>query len=70
MVRVHHKFVVIDGETDKPIVYTGSANFSGNALHHNDENLIEITHFIGLLNAGEGPKSSGPLFGKMSPRLP
>ena len=43
MVRVHHKFVVIDGEGDHPVVYTGSANFSGNALHHNDENLLEIT---------------------------
>ena len=43
MVRVHHKFVVIDAEGEKPIVYTGSANFSGNSLHKNDENLIEIT---------------------------
>lgn len=43
MVRVHHKFVVIDGETDSPTIFTGSANFSGNSLHNNDENLIEIT---------------------------
>jgi len=43
MVRIHHKFVVIDAEGDNPIVYTGSANFSNNALHKNDENLIEIT---------------------------
>jgi phosphatidylserine/phosphatidylglycerophosphate/cardiolipin synthase-like enzyme len=43
MVRVHHKFVVIDGETNSPTVFTGSANFSGNSLHHNDENLMEIT---------------------------
>jgi phosphatidylserine/phosphatidylglycerophosphate/cardiolipin synthase-like enzyme len=43
MVRVHHKFVVIDGEGDNPIVFTGSANFSGNSLHKNDENLLEIT---------------------------
>jgi phosphatidylserine/phosphatidylglycerophosphate/cardiolipin synthase-like enzyme len=43
MVRVHHKFVVIDGEGKNPTVFTGSANFSGNALHHNDENLLEIT---------------------------
>jgi phosphatidylserine/phosphatidylglycerophosphate/cardiolipin synthase-like enzyme len=43
MVRVHHKFVVIDGEGDSPVIFTGSANFSGNALHHNDENLLEIT---------------------------
>lgn len=43
MVRVHHKFVVIDAEGDNPIVFTGSANFSGNSLHNNDENLLEIT---------------------------
>jgi phosphatidylserine/phosphatidylglycerophosphate/cardiolipin synthase-like enzyme len=43
MVRVHHKFVVIDAEGDNPIVFTGSANFSGNSLHNNDENLIKIT---------------------------
>ena len=43
MVRVHHKFVVIDAEGDNPIVYTGSANFSGNSLHHNDENMLEIS---------------------------
>lgn len=43
MVRVHHKFVVIDAEGDHPVVFTGSANFSGNSLHSNDENLLEIT---------------------------
>jgi phosphatidylserine/phosphatidylglycerophosphate/cardiolipin synthase-like enzyme len=43
MVRVHHKFVVIDAEGDNPIVFTGSANFSGNSLHGNDENLLKIT---------------------------
>lgn len=43
MVRVHHKFVVIDAEGDHPVVFTGSANFSGNSLHNNDENLLEIT---------------------------
>ncbi|MBV9721825.1 MAG: hypothetical protein JO082_07900 [Mycobacterium sp.] len=43
MVRVHHKFVVIDAETEHPVVFTGSANFSGNSLHNNDENLLEIT---------------------------
>lgn len=43
MVRVHHKFVVIDAEGDQPVVFTGSANFSGNSLHNNDENLLEIT---------------------------
>jgi len=44
MVRVHHKFVVIDAEGDNPVVFTGSANFSGNSLHKNDENLLEITN--------------------------
>ena len=43
MVRVHHKFVVVDGESTSPTIYTGSANFSGNSLNKNDENLIEIT---------------------------
>jgi phosphatidylserine/phosphatidylglycerophosphate/cardiolipin synthase-like enzyme len=43
MVRVHHKFVVVDAEGDRPVVFTGSANFSGNSLHNNDENLLEIT---------------------------
>ncbi len=43
MVRVHHKFVVIDAEGDNPIIFTGSANFSGNSLHNNDENLLKIT---------------------------
>jgi phosphatidylserine/phosphatidylglycerophosphate/cardiolipin synthase-like enzyme len=43
MVRVHHKLVVIDAEGENPIVFTGSANFSGNSLHKNDENLIKIT---------------------------
>jgi phosphatidylserine/phosphatidylglycerophosphate/cardiolipin synthase-like enzyme len=41
-VYIHHKFVVIDAETDSPTVYTGSANMSGGSLHGNDENLLEI----------------------------
>lgn len=41
-VLVHHKFVVIDAETDSPIIYTGSANMSGNSVFRNDENLMEI----------------------------
>jgi phosphatidylserine/phosphatidylglycerophosphate/cardiolipin synthase-like enzyme len=44
MVRIHHKFVVIDAEGDNPVVFTGSANFSGNSLHHNDENQLKITN--------------------------
>lgn len=42
-VYIHHKFVVIDAETDSPTIYTGSANMSGNSLHYNDENMLEIT---------------------------
>jgi phosphatidylserine/phosphatidylglycerophosphate/cardiolipin synthase-like enzyme len=35
---LHHKFIVIDGET----VVTGSFNFSSNAARNNDENLLII----------------------------
>jgi phosphatidylserine/phosphatidylglycerophosphate/cardiolipin synthase-like enzyme len=41
-VHIHHKFIVIDAETEKPIIYTGSNNLSENSTHHNDENLVEI----------------------------
>ncbi len=41
-VFIHHKFVVIDGETSNPTVYTGSANMSKAALYNNDENMLEI----------------------------
>jgi phosphatidylserine/phosphatidylglycerophosphate/cardiolipin synthase-like enzyme len=41
-VIIHHKFIVIDAETDNPVVYTGSANMSENSEHNNDENLLEI----------------------------
>jgi phosphatidylserine/phosphatidylglycerophosphate/cardiolipin synthase-like enzyme len=41
-VHIHHKFIVIDAETDNPIVYTGSNNLSNNSTHRNDENLLEI----------------------------
>lgn len=41
-VIIHHKFVVIDAETESPVVYTGSANMSGNSVYNNDENLLEI----------------------------
>lgn len=42
-VIIHHKFVVIDAETESPVIYTGSANMSGNSVFRNDENLLEIT---------------------------
>jgi phosphatidylserine/phosphatidylglycerophosphate/cardiolipin synthase-like enzyme len=41
-VYIHHKFIVIDAETDHPVIYSGSANMSENSIHHNDENLLEI----------------------------
>lgn len=41
-VHIHHKFLVIDADTDHPTIYTGSANMSNNSLHNNDENLLEI----------------------------
>jgi hypothetical protein len=41
-VIVHHKFIVIDAETDSPVIYTGSANMSGNSVFNNDENLLEV----------------------------
>jgi hypothetical protein len=31
-VIIHHKFIVIDAETELPIIYTGSANMSGNSV--------------------------------------
>ena len=42
-VIIHHKFIVIDAETDTPTIFTGSANMSGNSVFKNDENLLEIT---------------------------
>jgi len=41
-VIIHHKFIVIDAETETPIIYTGSANMSGNSVFKNDEFLLEI----------------------------
>jgi PLD-like domain len=41
-IHVHHKFLIVDGETDNPSIYTGSANLSNNSLHNNDENLLRI----------------------------
>jgi phosphatidylserine/phosphatidylglycerophosphate/cardiolipin synthase-like enzyme len=42
-IHIHHKFIIIDAETDKPTIFTGSANLSANSTNHNDENLLEIT---------------------------
>ncbi len=41
-IHVHHKFIVIDGNTDHPTIYTGSPNFSRSAENSNDENVLEI----------------------------
>jgi phosphatidylserine/phosphatidylglycerophosphate/cardiolipin synthase-like enzyme len=41
-VIIHHKFIVIDGETESPTIYSGSANMSGNSVFGNDENLLEF----------------------------
>ena len=41
-IHIHHKFIVIDGDTDDPTIFTGSANFSKNSENRNDENVIEI----------------------------
>jgi phosphatidylserine/phosphatidylglycerophosphate/cardiolipin synthase-like enzyme len=42
-VHIHHKFIVVDADTDAPTIYTGSNNMSNNSTHNNDENLLEIT---------------------------
>jgi phosphatidylserine/phosphatidylglycerophosphate/cardiolipin synthase-like enzyme len=42
-VIIHHKFIVIDGETGHPVIFSGSANMSQNSVHKNDEALLEIT---------------------------
>jgi phosphatidylserine/phosphatidylglycerophosphate/cardiolipin synthase-like enzyme len=42
-VHIHHKFIVVDPQTENPIIYTGSNNLSNNSTHRNDENLLEIT---------------------------
>jgi phosphatidylserine/phosphatidylglycerophosphate/cardiolipin synthase-like enzyme len=50
-VHIHHKFLVIDADTNAPTIYTGSANMSNNSLHNNDENLLEITKAPSLAGA-------------------
>jgi phosphatidylserine/phosphatidylglycerophosphate/cardiolipin synthase-like enzyme len=42
-VHIHHKFIIVDADTNNPTIYTGSANLSENSTHKNDENLLEIT---------------------------
>lgn len=39
---IHTKFLLVDALSDDPLVCTGSANFSGNSLTANDENMLLI----------------------------
>jgi phosphatidylserine/phosphatidylglycerophosphate/cardiolipin synthase-like enzyme len=41
-IHVHHKFIVIDGDTLDPTIYSGSPNFSAASEQSNDENELEI----------------------------
>jgi len=41
-IHIHHKFIVIDGETDHPTLYSGSPNFSKASENSNDENVLEL----------------------------
>jgi phosphatidylserine/phosphatidylglycerophosphate/cardiolipin synthase-like enzyme len=41
-ILIHHKLIIVDGETAAPTIYSGSANISENSTHHNDEALLEI----------------------------
>jgi phosphatidylserine/phosphatidylglycerophosphate/cardiolipin synthase-like enzyme len=41
-IHVHHKFIVIDGDTAEPTIYSGSPNFSTSSENDNDENVLEI----------------------------
>jgi phosphatidylserine/phosphatidylglycerophosphate/cardiolipin synthase-like enzyme len=41
-IHVHHKFIVIDGDTPNPTIYSGSPNFSKSSENGNDENVLEI----------------------------
>lgn len=47
-IHVHHKFIVIDGDTNAPIIYSGSPNFSKASENSNDENVLEITGNVSL----------------------
>ena len=41
-VRLHHKFVICDFNTDNPVAFTGSSNSAAGGEEHNGDNLIEI----------------------------
>lgn len=40
--QLHHKYAVIDADGYAPVVLTGSANWSGNGMHGNHENVLRI----------------------------
>ncbi|VIO68842.1 hypothetical protein CI1B_23860 [Bradyrhizobium ivorense] len=50
-IHVHHKFIVIDGDTAAPTIYTGSPNFSKASENSNDENVLEIKGNAALAQA-------------------
>lgn len=50
-IHVHHKFIIIDGDTNEPTIYTGSPNFSKASENSNDENVLEIKGNIALAHA-------------------
>jgi len=50
-IHVHHKFIVIDGDTDAPTIYSGSPNFSKASENSNDENVLEIKGNLALAHA-------------------
>jgi phosphatidylserine/phosphatidylglycerophosphate/cardiolipin synthase-like enzyme len=39
---IHTKFLLVDALSNDPLVFTGSANFSGESLKSNDENMLLI----------------------------
>jgi phosphatidylserine/phosphatidylglycerophosphate/cardiolipin synthase-like enzyme len=41
-IHVHHKFIVVDGDTNESTIYSGSPNFSKASENSNDENVLEI----------------------------
>ncbi|WP_083354881.1 phospholipase D-like domain-containing protein [Mesorhizobium sp. LCM 4577] len=50
-IHIHHKFIVIDGDTAHPTIYTGSPNFSKASENSNDENVLEIKNNEPLAHA-------------------
>jgi len=39
---IHHKFVVVDFNTDDAVVYTGSSNLAAGGEHNNGDNLLAL----------------------------